>query len=95
MRKQILNLSITKLHSKPVQTNLVFSLPFSPLVDVSSSPLVVLFGVGLGYFGIEITYLPFMVRLVGSETRRIENKGEKIDFMGVEKWEGRTCAKIK
>ena len=28
-----------------------------------------------------------MVRLVGSETRRIENKGEKIDFMGVEKWE--------
>ena len=28
-----------------------------------------------------------MVRFVGSETRRIENKGKKTDFMGVEKWE--------
>lgn len=74
---------------------MVFSLSFSPLVDVSSSPLVVLFGVGFGYFGIGIAYLPFMVHLVGSETRRIENKEEKTDFMGVEKWDNRTCAKIK
>ena len=84
-----------KLHSKPVQTKLVFSFSFSPLVGISSPPLVVLFGVGFGYFEIGIAYLPFMVRLVGSETRRIENKRKKTDFMGVEKWEDKIWAKIK
>ena len=46
------------------------SLSFSPLVDVSSSPLVVLFGVRFEYFGIGIAYLPFMVRLVESESAK-------------------------